>query len=468
MLKKYLRVVFMVSVGILSFLPGSYAQPASNNHDETLKFRLMMVDATLDLNETMLQGIKASIDTLNLPENNSVIKEKDMQTTLLRMKRARDKAMLLPYLLQMKDSLTNEIAILKIEKEKLESMLTPAVQVPTVEVKTQTLISKKDTLVFETKTNIESGAKETVVKNITTNEVIVLNDNMTKAKKKQSERKLRKYKNLIPLDTVLVYDMGTAIKPEPELEKVPLTDTAQEVTISIKPSKEELRKTDKKPSAKQAGKAEGLLKKAQIEIEAGNYSLAEKLLQQCLQLKPDYYEAWLELAEMDAANGLSTKALKEYEKCVELDSTKPDVYYKMGQLYLKANLKKEALLCFNKTIEYNPSSIDALMQRASIYIDFKHLFDAIRDYDRVTQIDKNYYKAYRSRGIAKMNFRLYDDATDDFNRYLIFEPDDAETYYYRGLCRIGNSELADGCIDLSVAASKGYTLAQKALNDHCK
>lgn len=427
-----------------------------------------MVEATLELNEAMLQGVKASIDTLNLPENNNALKEKDMQTSLIRMKRARDKALLLPYLLEMKDSFANEIAILKIEKEKLEVMLAPVLQVQPVEIKTQTLVSKKDTLVFETKTDIASGEKETVVTNISTNEVIVLSDNMSKSEKRQSERKLRKYKDLTPLDTVLVYDMGPAIKPEPELKKVPVTDVAEAAIAPAEPHKEEVKEVETKPSARQASKAETLLKKAQKEIEQSNYSAAEQLLQQSIQLKPSYYDAWYELAEMDMAKGLTTKALSEYAKCIGIDSTRADVHFKMGMLYLKTARKKEALISFTKSITYNPTSVEALMQRAALYTDFKRVFDAIRDYEKVIQTDKTYFAAYKARGLAKMSFRLYDDAYDDFSRYLIFEPEDADCYYYRALCHIANNEVPDGCIDLAIAAKKGHSLAQKVMGEKCK
>lgn len=429
----------------------------------------MMVDATLELNEAMLQGVKASIDTLNLPENNNALKEKDMQASLIRMKRARDKALLLPYLQEMKDSFTNEIAILKIEKEKLETMLAPTILVQPVEIKTQTLVSNKDTLVFETKTDITSGEKETVVTNISTNEVIVLNDNMSKSERRQNERKLRKYKDLTPLDTVLVYDMGSAIKPEPELKKVPVIDVTEAATANAKPHKEEPQKRpENKPSAKQISKAEALLKKAQKEIEQSNYSAAEQLLQQSIQLQPLYYDAWYELAEMDMAKGLTAKAISEYAQCIGIDSTRADVHFKMGMLYLKSARKKDALLSFSKSLTYQPASVEALMQRAALYTDFKRVFDAIRDYEKVIQIDKTYFAAYKARGLAKMSFRLYDDAYDDFSRYLIFEPEDADCYYYRALCHLANNEVPDGCIDLAIAAKKGHLLAQKVMGEKCK
>lgn len=411
-----------------------------------------MVDAMLELNQAMLEGVTASIDTLNLPENTSVIKDKDMQITLLRMKRARDKALLMPYFEQMKDSLINEITLLKTEKDALEARLKPAEKVQPVVIKSQTLVSKKDTLLLQTTVDPVSGEEQTLITNVKTNEVIVMNSAMSDAERKKNEKQLKKYKSIAPVDTVMVLDV----------EEKPVASKKKEKEKPV------ATKADNKPSVSSVAKSETFLKKAAKEIDERNFNKAEEYIAQAIKLTPDYYDAWYALAEMDAANGLTTKALSEYEKCVAIDSSRSEVFYKMGSLHLKNNRKKEALLCFNKAIEKNPLYIDALMQRAAIYTEFKRLFDAIRDYDKITLTDNRYYKAYLARGITKMSFRLYDDASEDFTRYLIFDPDNPEAYYYRALCRIGNNEMTDGCLDLSVAMQKGYPTAEKAYKQSCK
>lgn len=441
----FLFLLFMFTLRLM-------AQPGT---DDAVKLRLMMVDAMLELNQAMLEGVNASIDTLNLPENTSVIKEKDMQIILLRMKRARDKALLMPYFEQTRDSLIHEIALLKAEKEMLEARLKPAEKVQPLIVKSQTLVSKKDTLLLQTTIDTLSGEEQTRITNINTNEVIVMNNSMSDAARKKSEKQLKKYKNLIPIDTVVVFDVDEA-------------PVAQGKQKKVKKEKSATVKSDANPVGIFNAKSEMLLKKALKEIQEKNFAKAEEYLTQSIKLSPNYFDAWYTLAEMDAENELTTKALSEYEKCATIDSNRSEVFYKMGILYLKNNRKKEALQCFNQAIEKNPVFIEALMQRAAIYTELKRLFDAIRDYDKIILADSRYYKAYLARGITKMSFRLYDDASEDFTRYLAFDPDNAEAYYYRALCHIGNNEIIHACLDLSVAIQKGYPTAEKAYNQSCK
>jgi hypothetical protein len=181
-----LLFVLLVCAGTYAYSQ-DFAMGAADKDEDAIKLRLMMVDATLELNETLLQGVNASVDTLNLPENTNVIQDKDMQVTLIRMKRARDKALLMPFLEHMKDSLNEEVTILRKEKTKLEAMIKPAEPVQPVVLKTQTLVSKKDTLVLET-TLTETGAEQTLITNVKTNEKIVISDDMTASERKANER----------------------------------------------------------------------------------------------------------------------------------------------------------------------------------------------------------------------------------------------------------------------------------------
>lgn len=491
-----LVLVLLVFTGMVVHAQGLASATPVNGDESAIKLRLMMVEATLELNETLLQGVQASMDTLNLAANN-VVQDKDMQVTLLRMRRARDKALLMPFLEHMKDSLNEEITVLRKERSTLENMVKPAEAIQPVVIKTQTLVSKKDTLVFETSITA-SGAEQTLVTNVKTNERIIISDELTTAERKANEKKLKKYKNLIPLDTVLVYDAGP-LKPEPEKavaaeapakkgkqpkvrdnpyliqDTVLVFDEGQAITPAPAEKKEKDKKTDDVrvetdivASDETKTKAEFYLQRAMNAMNERNFKNAETYLNKAVQLNPTYYDAWYAWAEMDARNGMDSKALKEYQKALQIDSTQWLAYYKTGIIYMKTNRKTEALENFNKAIQHNPDYIDALMQRAGIYAETNRGMDAIRDYDRVTTINRMYYKAYRARGVTKMGFKQYNEAADDFTRCLIFEPDDAEAYYYRGICRIGTQQLADGCIDLSIAQEKGYPAATNAIKKSCE
>lgn len=188
--------------------------------------RLMMVDALLELNEAMLQGVKASIDTLNKSENNEALDEKNIQAMLLRMKRSRDKVLLMPYLQKLNDSLSTEINILKEEKTKLQNYLSPPVPEVIKEsiVKTDTLIAGADTIVYKT-TTTSDGISTSEVADVMVNETDIIRDDTKRIEVIRSEKRNKKFKQYYPVDTIIIYDLGT-IKPEPEKKKIEQPQTS--------------------------------------------------------------------------------------------------------------------------------------------------------------------------------------------------------------------------------------------------
>ena len=90
--------------------PAATKQPEiSPENLELQKNRLLLIDATLELNQTLLQGVQASIDSLNV-EDRPLTDEKDMQAKLHLMERQRDRILIKPYLAHIQDSLNTEIA----------------------------------------------------------------------------------------------------------------------------------------------------------------------------------------------------------------------------------------------------------------------------------------------------------------------------------------------------------------------
>lgn len=514
----YLRNLFLLvcicalSVAKLSaqVTPVSPAKPLNNAED--VELRMMMVDALLELNDAMLQGVKASIDTLNLPENAQTIKEKDMQTTLIRMKRMRDRTLLMPYLEHIQDSIRNEIVLLQKEKRLLEQTIDPMKPLQPAVLKADTLVAGRDTLVFHTTIDPNSGLPTQTVHSVTGD---VTSETPT-AEAKRSDKKKKKQPQYFPMDTVLVFDLGSN-KPEPEAkrpEKLYPTDTAglakvisdttgikiklpnSEDSIVIKPVK-----TKKKPEpaivfvdsvitpgaattnnntayisntsdistdSVQKIKAEFFLQRARTGIFTKNYKNAEQYLEKAIELYPDYYDAWLTRAEMFATTGDDNNAIAAYNKTIELDSTKPNLYYGIAMIYIKGNKKADALKLLDKAIHMNPKYVEALMARAAIYKEEKRYLEGIVEYNRVVKADITHYQAYKERGLLKMMVKDYNEAADDFTRFLIFEPNEASAYYNRGLCRLENKELLDGCSDLATASDKGYKDAEKAIKKYCE
>jgi tetratricopeptide (TPR) repeat protein len=474
-----------------------------------IELRMMMVDAMLELNQAMLEGVKASIDTLNLPENELAPKTKDMQTSLIRMKRLRDKTLLMPYLEHIQDSLRTEIKALTAERKNLEKTIHPLAEIKPVVLKPDTLFALNDT---------QSSQISTITPNTQpdNNTVVINTDNEPKPEAKKSDKRKKKNKDFYVSDTILVYDIGT-MQPEPEIappvSKInyadtsilsrPADDTSYALKIKLPNSNDSLvikpiknknktkaelpvviigdtlpEKTtesiaDLSPTAIPEDslpiiKAQFFLKRAQRAITDKNYKNASQYLEKSIELNPSYYDAWFAKAELDATNGSETDALKEYETCLKLDSTQAQVYYGLGNLYNKTKRKTEAHQAYDKAIKLNPGYVDALMARAMLFRDMKRYLEAIIDYNKVVKAEITYYKAYRERGICRIAIKDYENAADDFTRFLIFEPNNGEIYYYRGMARIAVNELMDGCLDLSTALEKGYKDAEKAIKKNCE
>ncbi|MFN8286148.1 MAG: tetratricopeptide repeat protein [Chitinophagales bacterium] len=198
------------------------------------KGRLEMVDVMLEMNEAMLQGVKASIDTLNLPESDKPVDEKNIQALLLKMKRSRDKVLLMPYLEHIHDSLGQEMVLLKNEKTILQKILQPSAAVGP----TDTVLAIIDTAAMQA--NVEPVVNETEQKDtadlLALKEDDVVKDDNRRIEVKRNEQKKKKFKEYYPLDTVIIYDMGPTVSarnynknPDIQEKRKGLWDTARAV-----------------------------------------------------------------------------------------------------------------------------------------------------------------------------------------------------------------------------------------------
>lgn len=509
----YLRKLFLLLCICVLWLVKLSAQvtpvtPAKPLHtQEDVELRLMMVDALLELNDAMLQGVKASKDTLNLPENAQTIKEKDMQTTLIRMKRMRDRTLLMPYLEHIEDSIKNEIVQLQKEKRILEAAVNPMKPLQPVAIKTDTLVAGKDTLVLHTSIDPESGLPTQTLGDVIGTDVTA-NATDTKGNKKKKV----KQPNYYPLDTILVYDLGNTLKPEPEAVRVPaitkpdtaafakaMSDTSgikiklpnSEDSIVIKPVKGKKRTepsvfvdsvittseinapyisdiTNLSPDSVSKIKAAFFLQRANTAVLVKDYKTAEQYFEKAVEERPAYFEAWFAKAEMEAATGNDNNAMNSYKKAIEIDSNNAAVHYGMAMINIRGKKNTDALKQLDIAIKLKPKYVEALMERAAIYKANKRYLESIVEYNKVVKAEITHYQAYRERGMVKMLVKEYNEAADDFTRFLIFEPNEPSSYYYRGICRIESKEAEDGCSDLTTAKDKGYKDADKALKKYCK
>jgi hypothetical protein len=470
------------------------------------KNRLMLIDATLELDETLLQGIKASLDSLKEAGKN-VIDEKSISVTLRRMQRARDKILLTPYLILFRDSLATDVSRLVLEKTAIQSHLTNT-QLQVAKTKDDSTgaakvqpadmdedagkghmgndLSPEGTLPQEP----EHGAsvtREVIVikhhKKITDSTVSVsaaaaINSPEHKTVQEQphweSARALEpEWDNAHAVDPVLdsLYrqvnpDLTTIeTAPHGQVAKdtqayIPLAskpDAGNEDTGSLKPMLDSINRL----------KAAVYLTRAQNALNEKNFVTAETYLKKAIDANPGYYEAWFMLAGLHVRKDLIIKGLKEYEICRTLNAADPQLYYKMANALFRLGKKTEALDNYNMSLKLDSTYLPSMLGSASILMQREEYAAAISKCTKVLGDNLTYHAAYKLRGIAEYMNKDYNAAIDDFTRYLLFDETDPFVYYYRGISKILSKDHDAGCFDLSTSAQLGYDAALKTFRRNC-
>jgi len=81
-----------------------------------------------------------------------------------------------------------------------------------------------------------------------------------------------------------------------------------------------------------------------------------------VQLDPDYYPAWANLAAVSEKLDRDTEAIKAHEKLVALGKAQSLNYFRLGVLYAKVNQPDPSIAAFAKAIELEPDKYRAILR----------------------------------------------------------------------------------------------------------
>lgn len=249
---KFKRIIFLSALTFLS-LSKAFSQAGNgvdlnkygNYNPEIDNNNLMLVDATLELNEAMLAGIKSSLDTLSKPDP-EIKNKNDVKEILQRMKRKRDRTELVPYLQYMNDSLTLDCTKLITQKQSIQARLTAYYDHQRADSLALATASVANTSKANTNSKpVKSNKKpenKTEKKPVAETTTVVIKDTAITKKPAPIEKATAKQKETKSFgrDTVLVYDLGKTETPKPAKEKnpKPVVAVAKADTISTITKKE--------------------------------------------------------------------------------------------------------------------------------------------------------------------------------------------------------------------------------------
>ena len=165
--------------------------------------------------------------------------------------------------------------------------------------------------------------------------------------------------------------------------------------------------------------------------ELGDTTKAISSFQEAVQIKPDYYEAYMQLGLLSSAKK-SKLAPQYFDDAIRLDTTGSEAYYGKGKYYQDVKDDPMAKKVYRELVQKDPFNEHAFFNLGFIYL----MEDSIKE-------------AYKY-----------------FNFSIKVKPQYAEGYYYRGLCEnlLGNKVQALGDIDEAIALKPDFEEAKETYN----
>ncbi len=141
-----------------------------------------------------------------------------------------------------------------------------------------------------------------------------------------------------------------------------------------------------------------------------------------IKLKPDFWGAYFDRANLYRETQRSALAIADYTKVLQLLPGYAEAYSNRGTAHFLNNEDDLALQDFNRAIRFDPRAINAINNRAVIHARRGRFEAAIKDFSRSIVLDPKNAAVYFNRGLAYAQSRQYDLAITDFTKALQLDP----------------------------------------------
>jgi|SRR5690554_1037607 len=186
------------------------------------------------------------------------------------------------------------------------------------------------------------------------------------------------------------------------------------------------------------------IQKANIYSKRGNHQTAVELLEVALTYTDDYAEIYsmigMEYLFMDELE----KAKSNFIKCLKEDSGDYSALYNVIYCFDFLEQHNEAVEFLNAFIDENPYSEVAWHQLGRQYYELKEYEQAVRAFDYAVIVDEWFLGAYMEKGKALEKLNKYEEAISCYNRTLELDDPTAFAYMRIGKCyeNLGRKDLA--------------------------
>jgi tetratricopeptide (TPR) repeat protein len=190
-------------------------------------------------------------------------------------------------------------------------------------------------------------------------------------------------------------------------------------------------------------------------LAQGKHQEAIAELDQALNLKPGYTEAFCGRGLAYAAAGDDGRAIADLSRAIALDSNSICALAGRAAAYLKNVQRDAAIADYTRILTLRPDSVQSYIGRAMAY-GAKGVYDrAIADFNRAIDLDPSAGEAYLGRAIAFYYTKKYDQAWEDVTKAEAFGSEPTAAF-------LQDLQKASGGVPSVIAAARPGTFEVSA------
>lgn len=199
-------------------------------------------------------------------------------------------------------------------------------------------------------------------------------------------------------------------------------------------------------------------------IENKNYLGSLEIIGAILEKDPNNPKALIKRAKIyfKKNNDINT-ALVDLNKCIDQNPNYYDAYIERANLYNNIDSIDSSLDDYISCIKINPENPIAYNKRADLYFKIGDYEKSLEDLDEAIRLYPENEFFYFSRGKVYLKIKEYNKSLEDFNTAIIDSPEYSEFYYYRARSydKIGKLKKALDDIKRSLELNPDNYIASK-------
>jgi Flp pilus assembly protein TadD len=177
---------------------------------------------------------------------------------------------------------------------------------------------------------------------------------------------------------------------------------------------------------------EAYLKLAELSLYFKDYEQVFMQLEKATEIEPGNAKAYFIRAFALKEKGDTASAVKSFQKAIDLKQDYFDAYIQLGMLYT-VKKSKLALDYLNNAASLRPESIEPMYFKGLYYQETDQLNEAMAEYNKILKVEPGNKFAQFNLGYIHMYYlKVFGEAAKYFSRAVEIDPSYVEAWYNRG------------------------------------